>query len=121
MGVDLEAFHRVLAALSSVKTPITVTALTIVVFYYLVNHVLSLSVFVNLTQTDTGVVLQSILSKVFWLALAGLAFGALLFALPYILPNRRAGHVDLVSADVNPNLSNYSASPKDDSSISKRE
>jgi hypothetical protein len=80
--------------------------------------VLSLGVFVNLTQTD-GVVLQSILSKVFWLALAGLAFGALLFALPYILPNRRVGHVDLVSADVNPDLSNYSTSARDDGSISQ--
>lgn len=48
-------FQKALAAVGSIKTPITVTALIVVVFYYLVRQILSLNIFSVLTQPESSI------------------------------------------------------------------
>jgi hypothetical protein len=101
--------HRALTAVAKIKTPVSVTALTIVVFYYIIRQLLSLNVFAPLAQGQTGALLESVLSKVFWLAIAGLIFGCISFALPYVWPDRRIGKVEILDASLNEDLSTYSS------------
>ena len=107
----MDGFQRAFATVASIKTPITVTALIVIVFYYLISQMLSLSVFTTLTQSDSSHLLEAVLSRIFWLAVLGLVFGGVLFALPYVLPNRRSGAVTLVDASLNQDLSSYSQGP----------
>ena len=100
-------FQKALAAVGSVKTPITVTALIIVVFYYLVQQILSLKIFSVLTQADTYGLLHAVLDKIFWLAILGLIFGAILFALPYVFPKRLNSKVTIIDQRLNGDLSAY--------------
>lgn len=115
----MDGFQRALAAVASIKTPITVTALIVIVFYYLLSQVLSLGVFATLTQSDSSHLLEAVLSKVFWLAVLGLVFGGVLFAIPYVLPNRRSGEITLVDASLNQDLSSYSQGPDGEGPISR--
>ncbi|NKK71925.1 hypothetical protein GFM13_16355 [Rhizobium leguminosarum bv. viciae] len=100
----MDFFQKALSSLGAIRTPITVTALIIVVFYYILSQLLQLQVFSTLTQADTGHFLTAVLDKIFWLAIAGLVFGAILFALPHILPDRLKSTVELVDARINHDL-----------------
>ena len=107
-----EAFNRALSVLTGVKTPITVTALIVLVFYYLIHQMMGMSVFQPLTQAESGRLLESILRKVFWLAMAGLVFGGVLFALPHFFPSRRNSSVELVDMRLNDDLSDSSGTDR---------
>jgi len=100
----MDTFQRALASLGKIKTPLTVTALTVIVFYYLLRQILQLGIFPQMTQGGAAQFLSILLDRVFWLAVIGFVFGGVLFALPYILPDRRSGKVELLDARLNSDL-----------------
>jgi hypothetical protein len=100
----MDRFERVIAAVSVVRTPLSITAIVLIVFYYLVQQMLSLGIFSTLTGSDTALFINNALSKVFYLAVLGLFVGAGLFALPYVAPKRRGSKVNIVDASINDDL-----------------
>ncbi len=58
-----------------VKTPLALSGMVIVVLYLIFNKVLSLNVFANIGESNTFILLQSVLSKVFWIAIVAIVLG----------------------------------------------
>lgn len=65
--------------LASIRTPLTVSALAIIILYGIYRQVLRLPVFQPLGRKGTLTVINAILARVFWLALCALFLGAASF------------------------------------------
>ena len=96
---------KVLKLAMGIKLPLSLAALGLLIFYLIINSVLGMGIFANLSEGSTFEILNSILSFVFWIALAALIVGAILYIIPYIFPKYKKSNVEIVSSNLNVNLS----------------
>jgi hypothetical protein len=93
-----------------VKTPLTLSGAVIVVLYAIYKQVLSLSVFANVGADSTFIILQSILNKLFWLALIAIVLGVASYLTTFILGRKAptsSSNVSLIDASLDPHDSPY--------------
>ncbi|GHF06159.1 hypothetical protein GCM10017786_44650 [Amycolatopsis deserti] len=105
MGNHLETFAKIIGKL---KTPLTLAGLTVVILYLLYQQVLNLSVLSPLQGNETFTLVDSIVSKVFWLAVVAVVFGFAGFVLTALLQRRtrpKRAAVSLVGTSLDPELS----------------
>ncbi|WP_027934890.1 hypothetical protein [Amycolatopsis thermoflava] len=110
-GNHLETFAKIIGQL---KTPLTLAGLAVVILYLLYQQVLNLSVLSPLQGNDTFTLVDSIVSKVFWLAVVAVVFGFAGFVLTALLPRRtrpKQAVVSLVGTSLDPELSSPAANP----------
>ncbi|WP_431925422.1 hypothetical protein [Amycolatopsis tucumanensis] len=114
MGNHLETFAKIIGKL---KTPLTLAGLAVVILYLLYQQVLNLSVLSPLQGNETFTLVDSIVSKVFWLAVVAVVFGFAGFVLTALLPRRtrpKQAVVSLVGTALDPELSSPAANPPTD-------
>ncbi|NIH87973.1 hypothetical protein [Amycolatopsis granulosa] len=104
-GNHLESLVRVAGRL---RTPLTLAGLTALILYLIYEQVLGLPVLTPLQSSDTFAVVDSIVSKVFWLAVLAVVLGFagfVLTALVRLRPPLKRSAVSLVSTSLDPALS----------------
>lgn len=74
---------------TQIRTPLSLVALTIIALYLIFKSVLGLGVFANLGPTDTQVLLNSIVSKAFIIALVALPLGLVAYLSTSLRGHRR--------------------------------
>ncbi len=100
----MENLVGILGAIRNFRAPLSITALCLLIFYLIVRQILELGVFSQISQVGTSDFLNKLLTYIFWLSIAGLVFGLILYALPYIIPKRLAGRVEIVDVSINEEL-----------------
>lgn len=99
-----------------IKTPLALSGVVVIVLYLLFKQVLSLNVFSNIGSTNTFVLLQNILSMVFWLAVVTIVLGIGSYILAMVLKHQidaRASNVRLIDARLDQQDSHYEESGED--------
>jgi len=93
-----------------VKTPLILSGLVVSVLYGIYKQILSLDVFENIGANSTFVILQSMLEKVFWLALISIVLGVASYLTTFVLSRKQPAHksnVSLIDASLDPHNSAY--------------
>jgi len=93
-----------------IKTPLTLAGLVIVVFYALYKEILSLPIFGNIGGNSTFLIIEDIISKVFWLALVALILGIVGFLFTFMIEHKNkqlASNVSLIDASLDTQSSPY--------------
>lgn len=108
--------HETLTRLSSIairaKTPLGLAGIVMGVFYALVSQVLRLDIFENLGSAGTTQVINGLLDKLFYLAIASLVLAACAYCLGLYLrshPPRRRSSLELITAGLDEKESEYTA------------
>ncbi len=66
---------KLFAVADRVKTPLALAGTVVIALYLIYRQVLSLSIFSNIGSQPTFLVIQSIIDKLFWLAILALVLG----------------------------------------------
>ena len=101
---------KLLGVAEKVKTPLALSGLVIIVLYLIFKQVLSLNVFSNIGSSNTFVLLQNLLSMVFWLAILSIVLGVGSYILAMVLKHRidpRSSNVQLIDSRLDPHDSPY--------------
>ena len=99
--------ERLFRLARGVRTPLTLASLIVIVFYLVLRLILNLEVFENVGQENTATILQGIIDRLFWLALAGLFLGVFAYLYTFIQGKRLSSNVKLVDASLDKNDSHY--------------
>jgi hypothetical protein len=108
----------------TIKTPMALSGLVMIVLYTLYRQVLNLNVFSNIGGSHTFVVIQSVLDKLFWLALVALVLGVASYITTAIMRNRDGrltSNVKLLDASLDPTRSPYEQTTEQDHRRKKSE
>lgn len=101
---------RLAAIAGKVKSPLTLSGIVVVVLYAIYRQVLSLDVFEKVGANSTLVLLQSILDKLYWIALVSIVLGVASYLTTFVLgrkPPISAAKVSLIDASLDPHDSPY--------------
>jgi hypothetical protein len=93
--------------LERVRTPLSLAGIAILVLYALYRQILNLQIFSELSSDDTLLVVDSILEKVFWLALVVTILGVLSYLIAPLIKRRAErlqSSADLVDLSLDPYL-----------------
>ncbi len=71
----MKYLDKIFAIAIKVKTPLSITGLTIAILYLIIRQILSLDIFANVGEEKTFLFLSSVLDKIFWLAIIALFLG----------------------------------------------
>jgi hypothetical protein len=80
---------RVGGVLNRIKTPLTLAGLALMIFYGIVNKLLSLKIYPQLTQSAGASLLTRLLDYAFILAIVALVLGVASFLVTQFVPSLR--------------------------------
>lgn len=108
------AVNKLSEIANRVKTPLALAGLIIVVLYAIFQQILALDIFSRLESGPTLNLLQSILNKIFWLALTSLILGVASYLIPLVLRlvGEKYSSVTLLDASLDPVDSPYDGAEK---------
>jgi hypothetical protein len=115
-----DSIVKVFVVAEKVKTPLALSGLVIVVLYLIFQKVLSLNVFSDIGSSNTFVLLQNILSMIFWLAVLAMVLGVGSYILSLVLKHKidaRSSNLQLINAGFDPRDSPYEEVTEDGKKI----
>jgi hypothetical protein len=102
--------EKVVGIARRVRTPLSLSGITVAVLYAIYRQVLSLNVFENIGANPTFLLLQNVLDKLFWLALVAIVLGVASYLITVFLSHRRqslSSDVVMINASLDPHDSPY--------------
>ena len=104
------SIEKVVGIARRVKTPLSLSGITVAVLYAIYRQVLPLNGFENIGANPTFLLLQNVLDKLFWLALVAIVLGVDSHLIPVFLSYRRqplSSDVVLIDETLDPHDSPY--------------
>ena len=104
----MKYLDKIFAIAIKVKTPLSITGLSVVVLYLLIKQILSLDVFANVGEENTYLLLSSILDKIFWFAIIALFLGVFSYIISFPFKKKsKKSDVILIDARNDDAISDY--------------
>ena len=91
---------KLFAFANKVKTPLALAGGVIVILYLLYKQILTLGIFSKLESQPTFLLIQSVVDRLFWLALVALILGVASYVTVALLRNKPQHEPDVVDLPV---------------------
>lgn len=105
--------NKIIESLLKIRSSLTISGLSVIVFYLLYEKILTLGIFSNLGENSTAFIISNILNKVFYFALIALVVGVGSHIYLSIQNKKRKSDVILVDAALDPRSKKHSERKED--------
>jgi hypothetical protein len=105
---------RLAAIATRIQTPLGIAGLALVILYAIGRQILQMKIFDNLGASNTFLVVEGLLQKLFYLALISLFLGVATYIANIYLQSRlprRRSKLELINAELDKTSSDYVADP----------
>lgn len=100
---------QILSIANKVKTPISLVSLAIIILYLILKQILDMDIYTKVGEENTRLLIENVLSKIFWFAIIALAVGVLLYILSFTLKKQNNPTLDsdvkLISSSIDSKMS----------------
>jgi hypothetical protein len=105
-------FREAAGLIERVRTPLSLAGLAFVILYFIYKNILQLDIYENVGSERTFLVIDRVVTSLFWLALAALILGIVGYLVRPLMPNLISpkplqSRTSLIDASLDPQASEY--------------
>ncbi|CAM1371548.1 hypothetical protein [Tenacibaculum xiamenense] len=100
---------KILNVATKIRTPLSIAGLIIIILYLIVRQILDMQIFTEVGKENSFLLINSILDKIFWLALVSLILGISSYLITILIKkkSRKTSNVSIIDSSNDEKMSNY--------------